>query len=112
MSFVKIAETGMIPVGEKKSFPLEGKTVLLVNVDGSIYALDNRCPHMGGALSGGDLEGATLSCPRHGAKFDVRTGKNVGDAKLAFIQVKVGDAKVFPVKVEGTDILVELTHQF
>ncbi len=108
MSFVKIAETGMLLPGEKKTFPLNGKTILLANVDGAYYALDNRCPHMGGSLLGGDLEGATLACPRHGAKFDVRTGKNVGNAKLAFIQVKVGDAKVFPVKVEGTDILVEL----
>lgn len=108
MSFVKVAEVGMVPAGEKKSFQLDGKTVLLVNVDGAVYALDNKCPHMGGALSGGDLEGATLACPRHGAKFDVRTGKNVGDAKLAFLHVKVGDATVFPVKVEGQDILVEL----
>lgn len=108
MSFVKIAKIDMIPAGEKMSFPLDGKKILLVNVEGAIYALDNKCPHLGGALSGGDLDGATLACPRHGAKFDVRTGKNVGDAKLAFIHVKVGDATVFPVKVEGQDILVEL----
>ena len=108
MSYVKIAEIGMLLPGEKKTFPLNGKTILLANVDGAYYALDNRCPHMGGSLLGGDLEGATLACPRHGAKFDVRTGKNVGNAKLAFIQVKVGNAKVFPVKTEGKDILVEL----
>lgn len=108
MSFVKIAETGMLQPGEKKSFSLNGKTVLLANVDGAYFALDNKCPHLGGSLVGGDLEGATLVCPRHGAKFDVRTGKNVGNAKLAFIQMKVGDATVFPVQVEGTDILVEL----
>lgn len=41
----------MIPAGGKKSFPLEGKTILLVNLGGTIYALNNRCPHMGGALS-------------------------------------------------------------
>lgn len=108
MEFLKIAETDALQPGEKKSFPLQGKMIFLANVDGKFYALDNRCPHMGGALSGGDLDGATLTCPRHGAKFDVRTGKNVGSAKLAFIQAKVGDAKVFPVKVEGKDILVEL----
>lgn len=108
MEYLKIAEVDALQPGEKKSFPLQGKMILLANVDGKFYALDNRCPHMGGALSGGDLEGATLTCPRHGAKFDVRNGKNVGSAKLAFIQAKVGDAKVFPVKVEGKDILVEL----
>ena len=108
MDFQKVAELDALKPGEKKSFPLSGKTVLLANVGGTIYALDNKCPHMGGSLADGNLEGATLSCPRHGAKFDVRTGKNVGGAKLAFIKAKVGDAKMFPVKVEGKDILVEL----
>ena len=108
MEYLKIAEVDALQPGEKKSFPLHGKMIFLANVGGVYYALDNRCPHMGGALSGGDLDGATLTCPRHGAKFDVRTGKYVGSAKLAFIQAKVGNAKVFPVKVEGKDILVEL----
>jgi 3-phenylpropionate/trans-cinnamate dioxygenase ferredoxin subunit len=108
MAFVKIAEASQLQPGEMKSFPLENHTVLLVNVDGAYYALDNKCPHMGGNLSGGELDGATVTCPRHGAKFDVRTGTNVGNAKLAFIHVKVGDAKPYPVKVEGNDILVEL----
>ena len=108
MESVKIAEVTDVLPGEKKQFTLNNKTVLLVNIDGAFYALDNRCPHMGGALSGGDLEGGTLTCPRHGAKFDVRTGKSVGNAKLAFISVKVGDATTFPVKVEGNEVFVEL----
>ena len=108
MEYVKIAEVADVLPGEKKQFTLNNKTVLLVNIDGAFYALDNKCPHMGGALSGGDLEGGTLTCPRHGAKFDVRTGKSVGNAKLAFISVKVGDATTFPVKVEGNEVFVEL----
>lgn len=108
MEYIKIAEVNDVKPGEKKKFALNNKTILLANVDGAFYALDNRCPHMGGSLSGGDLEGGTLTCPRHGARFDIRTGKSVGNAKLAFISVKVGDAKTFPVKVEGTDILVDL----
>ena len=108
MEYVKIDEVTDVLPGEKKKFTLNNKTVLLANVDGAFYALDNRCPHMGGSLSGGDLEGGTLTCPRHGAKFDVRTGKSVGNAKLAFISMKVGDATSFPVKVEGNDVLVEL----
>ena len=108
MGYVKVTEVDALQPGEKKGFPLQGKTIFLVNLDGEFFALDNKCPHMGGSLADGNLEGATLSCPRHGAKFDVRTGKNVGDAKIAFIKAKVGDAKMFPVKVEGKDILVEL----
>ena len=108
MSYDKVAEKDMIPSGGMKSFPVNGKTVLLANVDGAYYALDNKCPHMGGNLSQGSLEGATLACPRHGAKFDVRTGANVAGAKLAFVHMNVGNAQAFPVKVEGEDILVEL----
>ena len=108
MDFQKVAELDALKPGEKKSFPLSGKTVLLANVGGTIYALDNKCPHMGGSLVDGDLEDVTLTCPRHGAKFDVRTGKSVGNAKLAFIQMKVADAVSYPVKVEGNDILVAL----
>ena len=108
MQYVKLADVGEVKHGEKKKVQINDKTILLVNVGGLYYALDNRCPHMGGLLSGGDLEGATLTCPRHGAKFDVRTGKSVGNAKLAFVSVKVGDATKYPVKVEGTEIFVEL----
>ena len=54
------------------------------------------------------LDGGTVTCPRHGAQFDVKTGKAVGDAKVAFMKMKVKDVESFPVKVEGTDILVGL----
>ena len=108
MIYEKAATADELKDGEKKKVVLKDKVLLLTRLNGTFYALDNKCPHMGGSLADGNLEGATLSCPRHGAKFDVRTGKNVGGAKLAFIKAKVGDAKMFPVKVEGKDILVEL----
>ena len=108
MDYQKVAELDALKPGEKKSFPLSGKTVLLANVGGTIYALDNKCPHMGGNLAGGVLEGTTVTCPRHGAKFDVRTGQNLGNAKIAFVKMNVGDAKAFPVKIDGNDILVDL----
>ena len=108
MQYVKLANVGEVKHGEKKKVLINDKTILLLNVGGLYYALDNRCPHMGGLLSGGDLEGTTLTCPRHGAKFDVRTGKSVGNAKLSFVSVKVGDATKYPIKVEGQEIFVEL----
>jgi 3-phenylpropionate/trans-cinnamate dioxygenase ferredoxin subunit len=108
MAYIKIAEASQLQPGEMKSFTLENRTVLLANVGGAFYALDNKCPHMGGNLSGGVLEGATVTCPRHGAKFDVRTGENLGNAKIAFVKMNVGNAKKYPAKAEGNDILVEL----
>lgn len=108
MAYVKVAAVEELKPGEKKRVSLPGKVLMLANVDGSYYALDNRCPHMGGSLADGELSGETLACPRHGAKFDVRTGKSVGNAKLGFLSVKVNDAKSYPVKVEGTDVLADL----
>ncbi len=108
MAYVKVSEVGELKPGEKKRVTLPDKVLMLANVDGTYYALDNRCPHMGGSLSDGELSGETLACPRHGAKFDVRTGKSVGNAKLGFLSVKVNDAKSYPVKVVGADILTDL----
>jgi 3-phenylpropionate/trans-cinnamate dioxygenase ferredoxin subunit len=108
MAYVKIAEANQLQPGEMKHFSSDKGEILLANVDGAFYALNNKCPHMGGDLSGGVLEGSTVTCPRHGAKFDVRTGKNLGNAKIAFIKMNVGDASAYPVQLDGNDILVEL----
>jgi nitrite reductase/ring-hydroxylating ferredoxin subunit len=61
---------------------------------------------MGGSLCDGNLEADVIVCPRHGAAFNVKTGKNVRDAKIAFIKMKVKDVSSIPVKVDGHDILV------
>lgn len=106
MKYVKAALTGDILPGNKKKIVLENKEILLVNLDGSFYALDNKCPHMGGSLYDGRLEGENIICPRHGSAFAVKTGQNVREAKIAFIKIKVDDAKSLPVKVEGVDILI------
>lgn len=108
MAYIKIAEASQLQPGEMKRYASDKGDLLVANVEGAFYALDNKCPHLGGDLSGGALEGATITCPRHGAKFDVRTGKNLGNAKIAFLKMNVSDAKAFPVKLEGNDILVEL----
>ena len=108
MAYEKVAEANQLQPGEMKRFPLQNRMILLANVDGAIYALDNKCPHLGGDLSAGVLDGTTVTCPRHGAKFDVRTGENLGNAKITFLKMNVGNAKSFPVKTEGNDILVDL----
>lgn len=73
--FAKVAELGEIPPGGKKLLDLDGRAVALFNVDGNFYAIDDVCTHDGGPLAEGELEGAEIRCPRHGARFDVRTGK-------------------------------------
>lgn len=83
-----------------------GRKLLLANVAGGFYAIAKKCPHLGGNLCKGKLEGTAVKCPVHGAKFDVKTGKAVQDAKLLFLKMKVKDAPSFPVKLEGGNVLV------
>ena len=73
--FVKVAELSEIPPGAKKLAEVEGRALALFNVAGTIHAIDDVCTHDGGPLAEGELEGTEIRCPRHGARFDVRTGK-------------------------------------
>ena len=106
MNYVKVARTSDLAAGSKTKISLESVEILLTNIDGEYYALNNKCPHLGGSLSDGALNAGVIVCPRHGAAFNVKTGENVGDAKIAFIKMKVKDARSLPVKIEGEDILV------
>jgi len=106
MNYVKVGLISDLAPGSKKKIVLETREILLVNIDGAYYAIDNKCPHMGGSLYDGTFSADVITCPRHGASFNVKTGKNMGDAKIAFVKMKVKDAKSLPVKVEGEDILV------
>lgn len=90
--------------GEKKKVTIDDKVLLLTQIGDTYHAIDNRCPHMGGSLYDGILDGNTIT--KHGSVFDVRTGEVVQSGKIAFIRVKVRDTHVYPVIVEGTDILV------
>jgi 3-phenylpropionate/trans-cinnamate dioxygenase ferredoxin subunit len=106
MSYFQVMQADELLPGEKAIVEVNGNKVLLVNCEGTIYALDNRCPHLGGSLGDGILENEKIVCPRHGSKFDVRTGQNVGNARIAFISIKVGSAKTYAVKIEDKNILI------
>jgi 3-phenylpropionate/trans-cinnamate dioxygenase ferredoxin subunit len=106
MMYVKVAQTTELSAGEKKKISLEDKEILLTNIQNSYYAVDNTCPHMGGSLYDGILDGSHIICPKHGSIFDVTTGKVVQSGKLFFIKVKVHDLHSYPIKIEGTDIII------
>jgi 3-phenylpropionate/trans-cinnamate dioxygenase ferredoxin subunit len=73
--FVKIATRSELPQGGKLLAEIDGRAIALFHVDDSFYAIDDVCTHDGGPLAEGDLLGNEIRCPRHGARFDVRTGK-------------------------------------
>ena len=109
MTFVKVAETSEIPLGQMKSFRFREKEILIANVNGAFYAIGSICTHMNGELSKGTLEGNTITCPNHRAKFDVTTGKVVSSPKMFLMHPKIKDEPTHTVKIEGKDILLE--HQ-
>jgi len=106
MKYIKVAKTNELNIGEKKKISLEGKEILMTNIKKSYYAIENTCPHMGGSLYEGKLNGTHILCPKHGSIFDVTTGKVIQSGKLLFLKVKVYDLKNYPIKIEGTDILL------
>ncbi|MFY9716365.1 MAG: Rieske 2Fe-2S domain-containing protein [Thermoplasmata archaeon] len=68
-----------LPEGSPREVLLGSRSVLLVRVEGAVYAIDGVCPHLGGALGEGRLDGCRLTCPLHEATFDVTTGAVVTD---------------------------------
>ncbi len=106
--YVKVASTAEIPAGKMKKVKLEGVEVLITNVNGAYYAIGSECTHYGGDLSEGILEGNIVTCPVHGAKFDVTTGKVVSAPVEALGRPDIEDEPLYSVKVEKQDILIKL----
>ena len=94
---VRVAAVTEIPAGEGRVVEAEGLTLALFNVNGAFYAIDNRCPHRGGPLGEGDLEGAVVTCPWHAWHWDVTTGANTNNpaARVLCFPVTVEDGAVF-----------------
>lgn len=109
MNYVKLLNNDELVAGEKTIVEVNGEKYVVANLDGEFFVLNNRCPHLGGSLGDGDLTDGKLVCPRHGAIFDVRSGANLGNAKIAFISMKVKDADAYPVRIEDGAVLADLT---
>jgi len=96
--FVKVARREDLEPGRGMLAIVNGTRVALFNCDGTIYAIKGTCPHMGGELWEGPIQDGIVSCPWHGWRFDVRTGKSP-DAEV----VTVGS---YEVRIDGEDIYV------
>ncbi len=95
------AKKADVPNFGKKVVTVNGQEILLVNLKGEIFACENECPHQGSPLQAGVVkDGPTLSCPRHGYKFNLKSG-----ACQDFPEYTL---KVYPIRLEGDDILVDL----
>ena len=80
--FIEVAKVSEISDGKMKHVEVDGKEVLIANVGGKFYAISDRCGHMNALLSMGNLTRNTVTCPFHGAKFDVTTGTKLSEPIL------------------------------
>ena len=101
MAFTKIGKVGDVPAGTAKVYEVADRAIAVCNVDGELYAIDDVCTHDEGSLDQGELEGHEIECPRHGARFDVRSGEVT--ALPAVLPIDT-----FNVRVQGEDIEIEL----
>jgi nitrite reductase/ring-hydroxylating ferredoxin subunit len=98
---IKVALTSDLPPGRSAAFEVGGQRIALFNVAGAYYAIEDTCPHEGGPLSEGAVEGCKVTCPWHEADFDLKTGAVLSPPAFEGV-------KTFKVTMEGDDILVEV----
>jgi nitrite reductase/ring-hydroxylating ferredoxin subunit len=129
--FIDTSDIKDIPTGKMKHVEVEEKEILLANSDGKVYALCDRCSHMNAPLSMGALNGKVVTCPMHGARFDITTGKKLAEpmaldpskfpepipeslqkmfARSAEImsKVKTYDQPIYETKIEGNGVKVRM----
>jgi nitrite reductase/ring-hydroxylating ferredoxin subunit len=125
--YVEVARTNEIEPGQLKHVEVEKKEILIANIDGKFYSLDDRCSHMNASLAKGKVIGSNVVCPFHAAKFNIPTGGMVNPAVMAplpmdqlpqqiksyyervgplMMSIKTYDQKTYGLKIEDGKILV------
>ncbi len=99
--WLTVARDGELPPEQVRVVTAGGRRLALCNVNGRYYAIDDVCTHDGGPLDQGELDGEEIECPRHGARFDVTTGR-------ATCMPAVVPVKTYDVRVEGGEVQVNV----
>ena len=97
--FYEVANVNELPPGERIFIEVDNKQIVIFNIAGQYYAIGDVCTHDNGPLGDGELDGCQVICPRHGARFDVRTGKAV---RLPAVK----PTPAYPVKVTDDAIMI------
>jgi 3-phenylpropionate/trans-cinnamate dioxygenase ferredoxin subunit len=106
MARVRVAAKSELGANKMMGLDLQGRYILLANINGEYHAIDGLCSHLKGKLWEGSLMGNIVKCPRHGSEFDILTGKVVKKPRIPFAKAK--DLNKYEVTVEGDDILLDL----
>jgi len=96
--FQKVAETSQIPQGSGKIFEVNGNQIAIWNLSDNYYAFQNVCPHRGGPVGEGEVEGNIITCPWHGQQFDVTSCQGITNPAAKLTK--------YELQVEGNDIKV------
>lgn len=94
------AKVSEVPNFGKKAVNVNGQELLLINIKGEVFACENECPHQGAPMNTGIVKDGHLSCPRHGYRFDLKTGSCLDNPAYTL--------KIYPVTINGDEILVQL----
>jgi len=104
LEYLEIAPASELPNGERLFVEVEGKAIVIFNIAGQFFAIGDICSHDDGPVGEGDIEGHTITCPRHGGEFNIQTGKAVQLPAVV-------DIPAYPVKVEGGMIQIGLPRE-
>ena len=107
MESIRVAGVADIPDGSMRRVDVGGEAVLVANVAGEFCAIANTCSHRGGDLSKGTIQDGIVQCPRHGSRFDVRSGRNVAGPRILGKRFITGPVRAYSVTVDGEDVLIE-----
>ena len=102
MGKIIACKTSDIPPGKMIKVSIDGRDILVANIDGKYCATDDSCTHSGASLSEGKLDGCIITCGWHGAEFDCETGK------LVKFPAKIRDLTSYNVAVESDNVFVEM----
>lgn len=100
MAKERVATAAAVPVGEVRVVQCGDRSLAVSNIDGTLYAIDNRCTHDNGPLGEGRLRNGRIICPRHGAAFDAKTGR-----VLSLPAVR--SVRAYDVAVDGNDVYID-----
>jgi len=107
--FLRICSVHKIPAGTGKMIKVGDKFIAIFNLNGNFYATDDTCPHEGGSLSSGSVEGENVSCPCHGATFHIKSGRTLEPPAGEKMGPPVDRGiACYPVRIVGAEVELEI----
>jgi len=99
--YVRVGKVSDIPVGRAEVFEVDDRKIAVFRLEDGFFAIEDICTHDGGPLAEGEIEEDQVICPRHGARFDIRTG-------AALTLPAVTPVESYPVRVDGNELFIGL----